>query len=168
MSSAISVEQEQRQAWMAALAKAEPGELESAWDQLDIAPEYSWLRQPEFGSTMLRARTGGTGDPFNLGEATMTRCALRLADGTTGYGYILSRNARHAELAALCDALLQTKEYAGAVESTIIAPLTAAQSKRNDEESRRANSTKVDFLAMERGVSLTSKAQYENKGYDKK
>ena len=53
MSSAISVEQKRRQAWMAALAKAEPGELESAWDQLDVAPEYSWLRQPEFGSTML-------------------------------------------------------------------------------------------------------------------
>ncbi|HAT34520.1 MAG TPA: phosphonate C-P lyase system protein PhnG, partial [Rhodospirillaceae bacterium] len=73
---------------MATLAKAEEDELETAWDQLGLEPEYTWLRQPEFGSTMIRARAGGTGDPFNLGEATMTRCALRLADGTAGYGYI--------------------------------------------------------------------------------
>ncbi|MEE2995860.1 MAG: phosphonate C-P lyase system protein PhnG [Pseudomonadota bacterium] len=168
MSGVLSPDQKRRQSWMATLAKAKEGELASVWDQLGLEPEFTWLRQPEFGLTMLRARAGGTGEPFNLGEATMTRCALRLTDGTAGYGYILSRNARHAELAALCDALLQTKEHGAAIESAIIAPLAAAQLKRNDEESRRANATKVDFLAMERGVSLTSKAQYENKGYGKK
>lgn len=168
MSNALSPEQERRQSWMATLAKAEEDELETAWDQLGLEPEYTWLRQPEFGSTMIRARAGGTGDPFNLGEATMTRCALRLADGTAGYGYILARSTRHAELAALCDALMQTDEHSAAVESTVIAPLAVAQKKRNDEESKRANATKVDFLAMERGVSLTSKAQYEGKGYGKK
>lgn len=153
---------------MATLAKADERELEDAWDQLGLEPEYTWLRQPEFGSTMIRARAGGTGDPFNLGEATLTRCALRLGDGTAGYAYILARSARHAELAALCDALLQTEDFSATVENSIIAPLATAQVQRNEEESRRANATKVDFLAMERGVSLTSKVAYEDKGYDKK
>jgi alpha-D-ribose 1-methylphosphonate 5-triphosphate synthase subunit PhnG len=116
---------------------------------------------------MIRARAGGTGDPFNLGESTLTRCALRLADGTAGYAFVLGRSARHAELAALCDALLQTEEHGTKIKITVIAPLAVAQTKRNEEKSRRANATKVDFLAMSRGVSLTSKVAYEDKGYQK-
>jgi alpha-D-ribose 1-methylphosphonate 5-triphosphate synthase subunit PhnG len=131
----LSPEQARRRAWMATLAKATVTELENAWNGLDLDPGYTWLRQPEFGSTMIRARAGGTGDPFNLGEATLTRCALRLADGTAGYAFVLGRSARHT--------------------------------KRNEEKSRRANATKVDFLAMSRGVSLTSKVAYEDKGYQK-
>jgi alpha-D-ribose 1-methylphosphonate 5-triphosphate synthase subunit PhnG len=163
----LSPEQARRRAWMATLAKATVTELENAWNGLDLNPDYTWLRQPEFGSTMIRARAGGTGDPFNLGEATLTRCALRLADGTAGYTYVLGRSVRHAELAALCDALLQTEEHSTKIKTTVIAPLAAAQTKRNEEESRRANATKVDFLAMSRGVSLTSKVAYEDKGYQK-
>ena len=45
--------------------------------------------------------------------------------------------------------------------------LAAAQANRHDEDSRKANATKIDFPAMERGVSLTSTAAYEDKGYDK-
>lgn len=168
MDAPLSPEQVRRRNWMATLAKSVESDLEDAWGELGLDPGFTWLRQPEFGSTMIRARAGGTGDPFNLGEATLTRCALRLGDGTAGYAYILSRSARHAELAALCDALLQTEDFGATVENAIIAPLAAAQTQRNDEESRRANATKVDFLAMERGVSLTSKVAYENQGYDKK
>ncbi|MEX2449394.1 MAG: phosphonate C-P lyase system protein PhnG [Rhodospirillales bacterium] len=163
----LSPKQAKRRAWMGTLAKGTVDEIENAWAGLGFAPDYTWLRKPEFGSTMIRARAGGTGDPFNLGEATLTRCALRLADGTTGYAYVLGRSARHAELAALCDALLQTEEHNAAVEKVVIAPLAAAQAKRNEDESRRANATKVDFLAMARGVSLTSKVAYEDKGYQK-
>jgi alpha-D-ribose 1-methylphosphonate 5-triphosphate synthase subunit PhnG len=163
----LSPEQAQRRAWMATLAKATEVELEEAWTRLRLDPDYTMLRRPEFGSTLIRARIGGTGNPFNLGEATLTRCALRLADGTAGYGYVLGRSARHAKLAALFDALLQTKEHRDLVGNDVIAPLAATQAKRHDEESRRANATKVDFLAMARGVSLTSKVAYEDKGYDK-
>lgn len=168
MDATLSPEQARRRDWMATLAKADESELEHAWDQLGLEPDFTWLRQPEFGSTMIRARAGGTGDPFNLGEATLTRCALRLSDGPAGYAYILTRSARHAELAALCDALLQTEDFGAAVENAIVTPLATAQVERNEEESRRANATKVDFLAMERGVSLTSKVAYEDKGYGKK
>ena len=160
-------EQARRRSWMGTLAKATVAELEGAWARLRLSPDFTWLRKPEFGSTMVRARAGGTGDPFNLGEATLTRCALRLTDGTAGYAFVLGRSAQHAELAALCDALLQTEEHGEEVEKNVIAPLAAAQAERNEEESRRANATKVDFLAMARGVSLTSKVAYEDKGYQK-
>ena len=31
---------------------------------------------------MVRGRVGGTGAPFNLGEMSVTRCSVRLADGS--------------------------------------------------------------------------------------
>ena len=54
---------------------------------------------------MLRGRIGGDGAPFNFGEATVSRCAVRLATGETGFGYVLGRDHEKARLIALCDAL---------------------------------------------------------------
>lgn len=147
---------------MAILAKATPHELEAAWSTARLDVAFDWLRKPEVGSVMVRGRTGGTGGKFNLGEAVLTRCALRLANGTTGYAYVLGRNARHAEIAALCDALLQTPDLRDIVQREIVDPLAQAHAERREARSRRANSTKVEFLAMARGVSLTSKVAYQD------
>ena len=56
---------------------------------------------------MVRGRAGGTGAPFNLGEMTVTRCSLQLADGTVGHAYVPGRDRDHARRAAICDALMQ-------------------------------------------------------------
>ena len=96
-----------RRRWMAALAKAAPGALERAWADLADRPEYGFLRRPEIGSAMVRGRAGGNGRRFNLGEMTVTRCSVRLADGTAGHAYVAGRDKRHAELAAVFDALMQ-------------------------------------------------------------
>ena len=77
---------------MAVLAKApeepeEPEELlEGLWAAAGITASFEWLRWPETGAVMVRGRTSGTGAPFNLGEMTVTRCALRLAGGEVGHG----------------------------------------------------------------------------------
>ena len=63
----------------------------------------------ECGLVMLRGRIGGDGAPFNLGEATVTRAAVRLASGETGFGYALGRDREKARLVALCDALWQSE-----------------------------------------------------------
>lgn len=82
----------QRQAWMATLAKAELELLEKLVNTLDNLPNYSFLRSPEIGLTMVRGRAGGTGEPFNLGEITMTRCVVQLEsqgdEAITGFGYV--------------------------------------------------------------------------------
>ncbi|MEE4381134.1 MAG: phosphonate C-P lyase system protein PhnG, partial [Pseudomonadales bacterium] len=86
---ALHREEGARRAWLGELAKADAGELERLWDALpeEARPAFTTLRAPEFGLVMVRGRTGGTGDRFNLGEMTVTRCAVRLADGTTGVSY---------------------------------------------------------------------------------
>lgn len=133
---------------MAVLARASCQELEQAYLDLPNAPAYVLLRPPESGLVLLRGRAGETGGSFNVGEATMTRCALKLLDGTTGFAFILGRNQRQAELAALFDAFLQRSDETASATLKVISEFEHAQSLRCDLKSRKAASTKVDFFAM--------------------
>jgi len=139
-----------RQRWMAILARATRDELEAAYAGLPQRPAYELLRRPEIGLAMVRGRAGGTGNPFNLGEMTVTRCAVRLADGTTGHCYAAGRDPRKVELAAVFDALLQGADAAG-LEAGVIAPLAARQAADRERASRKAAATKVEFFTMVRG-----------------
>jgi alpha-D-ribose 1-methylphosphonate 5-triphosphate synthase subunit PhnG len=142
-----------RKAWMAELACAHADALETAWQRLfgDAPPAYQHLRAPETGMVMIQGRAGGTGKRFNAGEMTVTRCSVRLESGTVGHAYVTGRNKRHAELAAVCDALLQGSEHAGGVAEEIIAPLRAARLERRAGEARKAAATRVEFFTMVRG-----------------
>ncbi len=139
---------------MAVLARSEIRELEAAWCQLTTPPSHTWLRRPETGLVMLRARAGGSGAKFNLGEASVTRCTLRTDSDLTGVAYLLGRSHRHAELAALFDALLQDETRHAELQRGLIDRLAAAQAVRRDEASRKAAATKVDFYTIVRGESL--------------
>ncbi|MCT7373673.1 phosphonate C-P lyase system protein PhnG [Chelativorans salis] len=139
-----------RARWMSTLARATSTELEAAWEKIEEHPRYALLRQPETGLVMVRGLAGGTGSPFNLGEMTVTRCAVRLADGTVGHCYAAGRDKRKAELAAVFDALMQGAE-AGRVEETVITPLARRQAAERERVSRKAAATKVDFFTMVRG-----------------
>ncbi|MDL2400071.1 phosphonate C-P lyase system protein PhnG [Rhizobium mayense] len=139
-----------RRRWMGILARAGRSELEEAWNGLREQPAYEWLRQPEVGLVMVRARAGGTGDAFNMTEMSMTRCALRLADGTTGYSYVQGRDTRQAELAAVFDALMQKPEHRLAIAGTVIERLEGKQAERRLQKSLKAASTKVEFFTMVR------------------
>lgn len=134
-----------RQRWIATLARAG---AEAIAARLPPTPPHRTLRGPETGLIMLRARAGGTGAPFNLGEITVTRCTLRLDDGTIGHATIPGRDARHAALAALADALLQDPATGAALHASLIAPLEAAQAAARRDIAARAAATRVEFFAM--------------------
>ena len=146
-----SLDQERRRRWLGVLARAEAHALETAWSTLDTKPDYDVLRAPEAGMAMVRGRAGGSGAPFNLGEMTLTRCAVRLADGTTGYGCVSGRDKRHAELVALFDALLQQPAHRGVLEREVIAPLAEGLSDRQRRRTAQAAATKVEFFTLVRG-----------------
>ena len=101
---------------------------------------------------MARARAGGTGQRFNLGEVTVTRCAVRLEYGANGHGYVMGRNRRHAELVAVVDAMMQIPSRREALESALIAPLALRQTQRHQQMARKVGATKVDFFTMVRGA----------------
>lgn len=141
---------QERQAWMSLLAKAPSGQVAILLDKAMPRPRFSWLRAPEIGAVMVRGRTGGTGAPFNLGEMTVTRCALTLENGAVGHAYIQGRNKTDAEAAALVDALMQT-DAAPTLRAAVLAPLETAQTARRSARADKAAATKVDFFTMVRG-----------------
>ena len=137
-----------RRHWMAVLARAEVDELGCRLDAGCGVPPYHVLRGPESGLVMVRGRTGGGGAPFNLGEMTTTRCTVRSEDGFVGHAYVVGRNERLAELAALADALLQDPEHRPHVMADVIGPLAAAQLARREAVAAKAAATRVEFFAM--------------------
>lgn len=139
-----------RKAWMGLLAKAPEGRVAALLDAAIARPAFTWLRAPEIGSTMVRGRAGGTGAPFNLGEMTVTRCALTLASGQVGHAYIQGRRKGDAEAAALVDALMQTGA-ADDMRKTVLTPLEDEQRAARASRAAKAAATKVDFFTMVRG-----------------
>jgi alpha-D-ribose 1-methylphosphonate 5-triphosphate synthase subunit PhnG len=140
-----------RREWLAVLARATLTELETLVPGPESLPALTHVRASETGMVMLRGRVGGTGDAFNLGEASVTRCVLRLADGPLGVGYTLGRSRRKAELVALFDALLQDPARHSALNGAVIAPLAARQAQARDKASRAAAQSRVEFFTVVRG-----------------
>ncbi len=135
-----------RQAWMAVLARAAGDELERL--AASLLPGWTRLRGPEIGLVMLQGRAGGTGEAFNLGEATVARCTVRTEAGQVGHAYCLGRDLRQAELAAALDAALQDPARHGALQDTVVRPLAEAQAAARAETARRAAATQVQFFTM--------------------
>ena len=144
-----------RQRWMGALAKAAPGELAARWADLPALPGWQRVRAPETGMVMTRGRIGGDGRRFNLGEVTVTRCTVRIAEGPAeglaGHAYVMGRDKTHAERAAVLDALLQDSAWTQPVETTVIQPLLDAAAGRRAAAARKAGASKVNFTTVTRG-----------------
>ncbi len=141
---------QERARWISLLANAPGDVLAEAAAAYGALPAYQWLRQPEIGLAMVRARTGGTGAQFNLGEMTVTRCALRLHSGFMGVAYVAGRDVRHAEHAAVFDALMQSDEREQ-VRQKVLRPIELALAERKSELAAQAQATKVNFMTMVRG-----------------
>ena len=139
-----------RRAVMALAARAAPDDLAPV---RALAPEgVVDLRVPEVGLVMVRGRMGGTGAAFNLGEATVTRAAVRLPSGTLGFAHVLGRDTALARDAALVDALWQEGGAIRAdLEATVLAPLAGRLDAADRRRAAEVAATRVDFFTMVRG-----------------
>ncbi len=140
-----------RQERLSALASASCADLLDLWAKLGIDPACEMVRGPETGLVALRGRMGGGGDPFNFGEATVTRATVRLENGAIGHAIALGRDRRKAKLIAILDALAQEPEMESKIEAEIVAPLKAAMARRDAKRRAETAATKVDFFTMVRG-----------------
>ncbi|AWI60089.1 phosphonate C-P lyase system protein PhnG [Sinorhizobium fredii] len=139
-----------RKEGMRLLARATLAELSAAWEAIPDKPEVAPVRGPETGLVMVRGRIGGGGDPFNLGEATVSRATVRLSTGEVGNGQLLGTDKERARYAAIFDALLQNDAHRPAVEALhrLIAARLEAEDRQRAEETA---ATRVDFFTMVRG-----------------
>jgi alpha-D-ribose 1-methylphosphonate 5-triphosphate synthase subunit PhnG len=131
------------------LADTFTDDIAARMSALDV-PACEELRTPENGLVMLRGRIGGDGAPFNLGEATVTRAAVRLKSGEVGFAYVLGRDRRKARLIAICDAMVQSKDRARVFEA-VVAPLEQAMIARRQRTDAETAATKVNFFTLVRG-----------------
>lgn len=142
--------QDARRDWMSTLAKAKSQDLIAAWNSLPERPRFSALRAPEHGLVLVRGRMGGAGAPFNVGEMTVTRAAVRLETGETGVSYVAGRSREHAEIAAAVDAMMQSAALRPLVQADIVDLLKKAHETRRQLAARKAAATRVDFFTMVR------------------
>lgn len=152
-SAAVATDQDARRAWLAVLAHAQRDSLQRLLCPLMTGLRFDVLRAPEIGLTMLRGRAGNSGERFNLGEATLTRCVLRFAGEaglvTVGVGYLLGRDTERATWVAQADALLQQPAWRQRLQAELIAPLrdeTAALRRRQAGQTARS---RVQFYTLQ-------------------
>ena len=140
----------ERQRWMAVLSRTTAAEISAILEAHGGLPEHTVLKDAQVGTVMIEGRAGGTGQRFNLGEATTTRCVVRLRDGILGMSYALGSDRRKALLAALLDGRLQQSGPNHALMACVSA-LASRQHAARQCASRKAASTKVDFFTLARG-----------------
>ena len=142
---------ETRQRAMAVFAQATCAELERGIDAVPSSADWRYLRPPEIGLVMVRGRIGGGGAPFNMGEVTVTRCTVLVADGATGTSYVMGRDKEKARLAALCDAFWQMPDIHPVIEAEVLEPVAQRRQEEDRETSSETAATRVDFFTMVRG-----------------
>jgi len=142
---------ERRRNAMAVLTCSSAQEIARHLEMLGPLPAYTELRAPENGLVMLRGRIGGDGAPFNVGEATVTRCAVRLESGETGMGYVLGRDREKSRLIALFDALFQREQQRNKLEEHVLAPILGRLKAERERDAQRIAATKVEFFTLVRG-----------------
>jgi alpha-D-ribose 1-methylphosphonate 5-triphosphate synthase subunit PhnG len=130
-------------------ARATTAELETALERIG-RPDFADVRRPEIGLVMLRGRMGGDGSAFNLGEATVSRAAVRLQTGEIGHSYSLGRDPARARLAALIDALWQRGEHQR-IETEFARPVAARLAAERQARAAETAATRVDFFTLVRG-----------------
>ncbi|WP_279605400.1 phosphonate C-P lyase system protein PhnG [Methylobacterium sp. E-016] len=143
-------EVEARRAAMARAGAASLAELEAVLAETGLSCEAEDLRAPETGLVMARGRIGGDGRAFNVGEATVTRAAVHLSGGETGFAYHLGRDRPRARLAAILDAHWQHPARRGAVEAAL-AGIAERRASEAAAAARKIAATRVNFFTLARG-----------------
>jgi alpha-D-ribose 1-methylphosphonate 5-triphosphate synthase subunit PhnG len=136
---------------MRTCTQATEAELEAGLAALGELPAAAELPPVETGLVMLRGRMGGSGPPFNIGEASVTRAVVRLATGAVGFCYLLGRSHRRARLAAIVDALGQDPNWRARLQTSLVTPVERRQATADARVRADTAATRVEFFTLVRG-----------------
>jgi len=147
---------EERQAWLSVLAHAPRAALAGHAEANALGQVFDWLREPETGLALVRARIANRGDRFNLGEVTLTRCIARVSvagHATAGVGHVLGRDEQRARWVAQLDALLQQPTLHEQLLAEVIHPLRAQREAALAQEQARHAASRVAFYTLQSEAS---------------
>lgn len=145
------VTKKDRRKWIGLLGSADPQDLEAARKKLADKVDITFVVKPETGMIMVQAKADGSNGRFNLGEVTVSRCVLEIKKNFMGTSWIMGSDLRHAELAALFDALLQDPDTHDRLATTLIKELKEKQTAKNKQLAQDASDTRVEFFTLKRG-----------------
>jgi alpha-D-ribose 1-methylphosphonate 5-triphosphate synthase subunit PhnG len=152
----LDPETAERRRWLAVLAHAPRAALAAHAAPVVAAYRFDWLREPETGLALVRARIANRGDRFNLGEATITRCIARVqveGHATAGVGHVLGRDDERARWIAQLDALLQHSGLRPRLQREVVEPLRAARAAVLADEAARHAASRVNFYTLQSEVT---------------
>jgi alpha-D-ribose 1-methylphosphonate 5-triphosphate synthase subunit PhnG len=81
---------------------------------------------------------------------TMSRAAVVTEQGVTCFAYVAARDVRHAELAALFDALLQDDAHRPMLMAALIEPLERHARAQRAARDAAVQASKVEFFTVAR------------------
>ncbi|MDR2366901.1 MAG: phosphonate C-P lyase system protein PhnG [Deltaproteobacteria bacterium] len=139
----------ERQRIMRALALSRENTLIELMGSLGDIPPFEYLRRPQKGLIMVKARADAKNQAFNLGEALATRCSVNL-NGKAGHAYVLGDEPEKCLAAALADALAQDERFRPEIERIALC-LEADMARARALEVQKTQKTKVDFFTLVRG-----------------
>jgi len=145
------VTEKDRKEWIGLLGSADPKDLEAARKEHAQGVKITHVVKPETGMIMVQAKADGSNGRFNLGEVTVSRCVLEVKNIYMGTSWVMGSNLRHAELAALFDALLQDPATHDQLADTLINQLKIKQIAKNERLAQDASDTRVEFFTLKRG-----------------
>lgn len=143
--------QKERKEWIGLLGSADPKDLEAAKKEYAQGVKITHVVTPETGMIMVQAKADGSNGRFNLGEVTVSRCVLEVKKTYMGTAWVMGSDLRHAELAALFDALLQDPATHDPLANTLIKKLKIKQTAKNERMAQDAADTRVEFFTLKRG-----------------
>lgn len=135
-----------RRTWIRSLALADGTHLQKLWTTCDLQVAFEIVFGPETGLIPIRVAQPADSHQMMLGDLTLTRTTVRLRTGELGCGFVAGHSREHATTAAICDALLQTAEFAPRVRSAIIVPLEAYEAARRERTAAAVAATTLDAL----------------------
>ncbi len=148
----------QRSHWMGLLARAPIALLEQVLQSYTHL-QHETLKPYETVAFMVQARTGSSGQRFNMGEVSVGRMILKLqlhdgaineATSYVGVAYIKGANERQTYLAALADALLQTPVHHDSLSKLLLEPIESWLSQERQAKQKTVQATQVEFFTVAR------------------
>ena len=141
-----------RQHWQMVLTKSNSEHIYQNWNALNIPIKYDVIQPANVSMLMVKAKTGGFGNAFNLSEVTVVRCVIQTDAGYRGIVTQIGRDTQKALVCAQIDAMLLS-EHKDIILQQLINPLEMILKQNQQALYEQAQSTKVDFFTMVRGES---------------
>lgn len=142
-----------RQHVLSVLSKTSFDDMDRYWSALALHPTYHFLKEPEVGMTMVRAKAGGAGQEFNMGEVTVTRSVVKLETQEVGFGYTVGRSIKKSTLMAVIDACVQVDGWQSLILDQLVQPLEKQLQNKHKQHKEKVERTQVNFFTMVRGES---------------